>query len=700
MERLLARELRLCPILFLLLGFTQLTADEGMWLFNRLPEKQLRDRYGFQPGPGWAGHLFRSAVRISSGGSGSFISPNGLIMTNHHVGSEALHDLSTREKNLEKEGFLARTPQEEPKCPAMEILTLVSIEDVTARVNGAVPPGADPAAAGKARREAMATIEKESKDSTGLQSEVVTLYQGGEYHLYRYKRYEDVRLVMAPELDIAFFGGDPDNFEFPRYDLDVCFFRVYENGKPAKVEHYLRWSEKGANDGDLIFVAGHPGKTQRLDTADHFRFLRDVEYPSTIATLARRELTLEQFSIRGPEQAAIAREDLFSIQNSRKALWGMLAGSLDPAIGLEKSRQEAELRFKVAAESKLGATQDDWDRISQSRRAFLEFYEEYQMLERGRAFWSDLFNHARTLVWLAEENEKPNQERLPGFRESDKETLELHLYSKAPIYPELEKAKLADSLTHLATKLGAEHPLARMVLAGKSPHDRAAALVSGTKLLDPGARGEVAKGGKLGISSSVDPMIGLARTVDPYARSVRRKFEDLIQGVEREAYGNIARAIFAIRGTDVYPDATFTLRLAFGVVKGWKEEDHEVPAFTTLGGAFEKHDQHQGKEPFRLPESWLSARGKIRTSTPFNFVSTADIIGGNSGSPVVDRKGEIVGIIFDGNIYSLVLDLVYTEERARAVAVASQAILEALRRIYKATELADEIEGSLKARKE
>jgi hypothetical protein len=686
---------RLCPLL-LLLGASRVTADEGMWLFNRLPEKQLRERYGFRPEPGWAEHLFRSAVRISSGGSGSFVSPDGLVMTNHHVGSEALHDLSTKEKNLEKDGFLARTRGEELKCPAMEILTLRSIEDVTARVNGAVPPGADPAAAGKARREAMAMIEKESKDSTGLQSEVVTLYQGGEYHLYQYKRYEDVRLVMAPELDIAFFGGDPDNFEFPRYDLDICFFRVYENGQPAKVEHNLRWSEKGASDGELIFVAGHPGKTQRLDTADHFRFLRDSEYPSTIATLARRELTLEQFSIRDPERASIAREDLFSVQNSRKALWGMLAGSLDPAIWLEKSRQEAELRVRVSADSKLGATTDDWDRIAQGRRAFLEFYDEYQMLERGRAFWSDLFNHARTLVRLAEENEKPNQERLPGFRESDRETLELHLYSKAPIYPELEKAKLADSLTHLATRQGAEHPLVRMVLAGKSPQDRAAELVSGTKLLDPEARRELAKGGKAAALSSSDPMVALARTVDPYARAARRKFEDLVQGVEREAYGNIARAIFAIRGKDVYPDATFTLRLAFGVVKGWKEADHEVPAFTTLGGAYEKHDQHQGKEPFRLPASWLAARGKVEPSTPFNFVSTADIIGGNSGSPVVNRKGELVGIIFDGNIYSLVLDLVYTEERARAVSVASQAILEALRKIYGATELADEIEAKIR----
>ncbi len=671
----------------------KLPADEGMWLFNRLPAKHLSSKYGFTPDARWAEHLLRSAVRLSSGGSGSFVSPDGLVMTNHHVGSDALQKLSTKEKNLLDTGFVARTREEELACPDLEILALVAIEDVTARVNGTVPAGADPAAANKARREMMATIEKESKDVTGLQSEVVTLYQGGEYHLYRYKRYAEVKIVMAPETAIAFFGGDVDNFEFPRYDLDVCFFRVYENGKPAKIEHYLRWSRNGASDGELIFVAGHPGSTRRLNTVEHFRFLRDVEYPSRLAVLARREIALQQLSIRGTEEERIARDDLFSVQNSRKALRGVLSGLLDPAILGQKEKAEAELRARVAADPKLGASQDDWARIAQARRAFREFYDEYQMLESGRAFWSHLFGTARTLVRLAEEKEKPNAERLPGFRESDMETLELNLYSTAPVYPVLEKATLGDSLTHLATALGAEHPLVRMVIGGRSPQDRAVEIVSGTRLIDVSVRKEVAKGGKAAISSSADPMIVLARAVDPYARAVRRKYEDLVQGVEREAYGNISRAIFAIKGTEVYPDATFTLRLAFGAVKGWEEDGVQVPALTILDGAFKKHDEHKGKEPFNLPESWLAARSKLNLSTPFNFCSTADIIGGNSGSPVVNRAGEVVGIIFDGNLHGLVLDIAYTEERARAVAVASQAIIEATRKIYGASPLADEIEG-------
>jgi hypothetical protein len=689
---------RHAPLLLiaLSLGMTSsmwIRADEGMWLFNRLPLKTLKERHGFVPPEGWAENLLRAAVRLSSGGSGAFVSPDGLVMTNHHVGSDSIQKLSTPERNLMETGFTARSREEELLCPDVEIIALVEIVDVTQRVTAAVPPGADAAAAGKAKREAMAMIEQESKDQTGYQSEVVTLYQGGEYHLYRYKRYDEVKLVMAPEVDIAFFGGDVDNFEFPRHDLDVCFFRVYDKGKPARIEHFVRFSEKGVRDGDLVFVAGHPGSTRRLNTVDHFRFLRDVEYPSTLATLARREISLQQFSLRGEEAERIARDDLFSIQNSRKALRGVLLGLLSPEILQQKAADEAELRGKVAADSKLGASQEDWSRIAEARRSFLEFHDEYQLLERGRGFWSQLFGFARTLVRLAEENEKPNAERLPGYRDSDRETLERNLYSPAPIFPALETWMLADSLTALATGLGAEHPLSKMVLAGRSPQDRAEEIISGTKLLAVDARKEAAAAGKKGIESSKDPLIALARTVDPYARAVRRKYEDFVQAVEREAYANISKAVFAVRGTSVYPDATFTLRLAFGTVKGWPEGGQEVRYYTTIGEAFEKHEAHGGKEPFRLPASWVAARDKVDPSTPFNFVSTADIIGGNSGSPVVDRDGKVVGIIFDGNIHSLVLDISYTDEKARAISVDTRAIVEALRKIYGASDLADEVTG-------
>jgi hypothetical protein len=679
-------------LLCLFLG-APLLADEGMWLFNDLPLERLKEKYGFTPPPGWSERLMRAAVRLSSGGSGAFVSGEGLVLTNHHVGSDCLQKMSTPQKNLLATGFVARTRQEEARCPDLEVISLAQIEDVTARVNGAVAPEADFASANKARREAMATIEKESKDATGLQSEVVVLYGGGAYHLYRYRRYDDVRLVMAPETDIAFFGGDRDNFEFPRYDLDICFFRVYREGKPARIEDHLSLEPAGLEDKELTFVAGHPGRTQRLFTADHLRFLRDLEYPTFLANLYRREIALQQFSLRGEEEERIARDDLFSVQNSRKALRGLQSGLLDPAMLLEKLRAEADLRGKAARDPALGAAQEDWSRISEARSAFKEFYREYQLLEAGRGFWSRLNGIARTLVRLAEEKEKPNQERLPGFRESDMETLELELYSTAPIYPELEKTTLRDSLTALSTSLGAEHPLTRIVLGGRSPDDRASEVVSGTRLSEVQVRRETAAGGSKAIRESKDPMIALARSVDPYARAARKRFEDLVQGVEREAYAHISKARFAAQGTRAYPDATFTLRLAYGVVKGYLDEGRPVPPFTTLGGAFEKYDQFQGKDPYRLPKSWLEARSRLDLSTPFNFVSTADIIGGNSGSPVVNRAGNQVGIIFDGNIQSLVLDIYYTEEKARAIAVASPAILEALRKIYGAEGLAAELTG-------
>ncbi len=686
---------RLWPVLIVVIGLAaaigSAEADEGMWLFNRLPLAQLKEKHGFVPPAGWAERIPRAAVRLSSGGSGSFVSADGLVMTNHHVGSDAIQKLSTPERNLMENGFVAKSPVDELKCPDLEVISLVSIEDVTARVNGAVPAGSDSAAGLKARREMSATIEKESKDQTGLQSEVVILYNGGEYHLYRYKRYDDVRLVMAPEAAIAFYGGDQDNFEFPRYDLDVCFFRVYENGKAVRVENYVGFEVSPLKDGDLIFVAGHPGRTQRRYTVDHLRFLRDVEYPAMLASLARREIHLQQFSLRGAEAARIARDDLFGIQNSRKALRGMQAGLLDPSILGEKLRAESELRSRVAADPKLGASPADWIRIVAGREAFRGFYLEYHLLEGGRGFWSQLFGIARMLVRLAEEKEKPNAERLPGYRESDMESLELNVYSPAPIYPDFEIATLSDSLTYLATSLGAENPLSVMVLAGKSPADRAAELIGGTRLLNVEFRREVSKGGSAAVKSSADPLIALVRSIDPYARAVRRKYEDFVQGVEREAYANISKAVFAVRGNTVYPDATFTLRLAYGLVKGLKDSGRDIPHATKIGGAFEKFDEAKGKEPYNLPKSWVAARSRLDLETPFNFASTADIIGGNSGSPVLDRKGKLVGIIFDGNIHSLVLDVAYSEEKARAVSVAASAIIEALRKVYGAGWVADEL---------
>ncbi len=672
--------------------FNPLGADEGMWLFNNPPTRLLKSKYGFEPTAAWMDHLRLASVRFNSGGSGSFVSSEGLVMTNHHVGADALQKLSTKERNLLKTGFYAKTREEELRCVDLELNVLVSIEDVTARINAAVRPGMDPAQAHQARRAAMNTLEKESFDKTGLRSDVVTLYHGGLYHLYRFKKYTDVRLVFAPEQDIAFFGGDPDNFEYPRFDLDICFFRVYENGKPVRPGHFLQWSKAGPADGELVFVSGHPGRTSRLNTVAHLEFLRDKAFPYLMRKLYRREVILTSYSERSQENARRAQDELFGIENSRKARLGGLAGLQDPAILDAKRAAEAELRKAVAGRPELAASVGDpWADVVGIIKLWERILYDYDLLERGAAFNSDKFHIARILVRLADETAKPNAQRLREFAESNLDSLKRDLFSEAPIYDDLERVKLADSLGMFLEMAGPGDPLVQKVLAGRAPRERAAELVLGSKLADVAFRKKLADGGAEAIAASDDPMIQLARRVDPVARELRRTYEEKIEEPLRQAYARIADARFTLHGTDMYPDATFTLRLAFGTVRGYTEMGKWVPPWTDFAGLYERAAEHENRPPFRLPPRWIERKGRLDLRTPLDFVSTADIIGGNSGSPVVNRRGELVGIIFDGNIQSLVLDFQYTDELARAVSVHSSAIVEALRKVYDAQGLADEL---------
>jgi hypothetical protein len=678
------------PIAMLALAAAKTHGDEGMWLFNNPPKKILKERYGFEPDAAWYEHLQKSSVRFNSGGSGSFVSSDGLVLTNHHVGSDALQKFSTKDRDYVATGFYAKKPEEEIKCVDLELNVLMSIEDVTKRVNAAIKPGASSADAEKARRAVMNTIEKESLDATGLRSDVVTLYHGGLYHLYRFKKYTDVRLVFAPEQAIAFFGGDPDNFEYPRYDLDICFFRVYENDKPAKIEHFLKWSNKGVDDGELVFVSGHPGKTGRLNTVAHLEYLRDKTLPFGLTKLRRYEVLLKTFSERSEENARRAQDDLFGVQNSRKAVLGKLGGLQDPAVMKQKVADEAKFRAAVLKDPKLKKTVGAaWDDVAATLRVWNEIFVQYDLLERGSAFHSEKFGIARGLLRLAEETAKPNADRLREFRESNLESLKQQLFSEAPIYDDFETAKLADALAMFLELAGANDPLVKKVLAGKSPPERAAELIAGSKLADVAERKKLFEGGLKAIEASKDPMIEVARLVDPAARAVRKTFEQKIEEPQRQAYGKLANARFAIYGTNVYPDATFTLRLAFGQVKGYQEAGKELPAWTTIAGTFQHSANHKNKPPFNLPESWLKAKDRLAADTPMNFVFTADIIGGNSGSPLVNRAGEYVGIIFDGNIQSLVWDYVFDDKQGRATAVDSRAIIESLRKVYDAGALAD-----------
>ncbi len=671
-----------------------LSADEGMWLFTNPPKKQLKEKYGFEANDAWYDHLRQSAVRFNSGGSGSFVSPDGLVMTNHHVGADALAKMSGEGNDLIKDGFYATTHDKEIKCVDLELNVLMSIEDVTAKVKAAVPDGTPAADAEKARRAVMNAIEKESTDKTGLRSDVITLYHGGVYHLYRYKKYTDIRLVFAPEQDIAFFGGDPDNFEFPRFDLDVCFFRVYENGKPVKPEHYLKWSVGGVKEGDLAFVAGHPGHTDRLNTVAHLETLRDFVFPKMLTRLRRMEVLLANFGERSEENERRAKDELFSIKNSRKARLGGLAGLQDPAVMKKCKDEEAALKKAVLADPKLKASCGGaWDQVEASMKVWKEIYPEYAALEAATAFQCRSFGIARSIVRYAEETAKPNADRLREYRDSNLDSFKQQLYSTAPIYKDLETIKLADSLSFYAETFGYDDPTVQRVLRGKSPQARAEELIAATKVDDAEYRKKLSAGGKKAIEDSKDPMIELARLVDPLARKVRTRYEQDVEEPQRQAYGKIAEARFAVFGTNVYPDATFTLRLAYGDVKGYKEGGRQIPAITTFKGLYERSAEHKNRVPYNLPQRWLDKKSTLDMNTPMNFVFTADIIGGNSGSPVVNRNNEVVGLIFDGNIQSLVWDFVYDSAQGRATAVHSEALIEALRRVYGAGALADELTG-------
>lgn len=664
--------------------------DEGMWLFNQPPREILKERYQFEPSDAWLEHLQKSSVRI--GASGSFVSEDGLLISNHHVGASSLQKLSTKEKNYLRDGFCAHTLSEEMKCLDLEINVLQSIEDVSARVNAAVPAGANAEAAFAARRKVIAEIEKESLDKTGLRSDVVTLWQGGTYHLYCYKRYTDVRIVFAPELQAAFFGGDPDNFEFPRYDFDVCLLRAYENGKPAKTKNFLKFSSSGPRDGELVFVSGHPGGTSRLLTMSELDNLRDEGLPYRLAALKREEVLLANWSARAEENARRAREFLFGVQNSRKALDGRLSGLLDPELMGKKIKAETDFKAQLTGKPEYSEALTAYDKISDATKTLAAQSLRYSLLERGDAFVSESYSIARALLRAGEERPKPNGDRLREYSDANKASLELNLFSTKPIYSDMEILLLSDSLTFFATQFGGDDALVQKVLAGKSPHERAVELIAGTQVRDVAFRKKLYEGGTNAVDAAKDPMIELARLVDPDARALR-KVADEQSEIKQEAHGAIARAANALLGTggSRYPDATGTLRLSFGVVKGYEEDKQHVAPFTTLAGLYERSKEMKNRPPFDLPASWEAARGKLNLKTPYNFVSTADIIGGNSGSPVVNRNGEFVGIIFDGNLQSLPWDYAFDDKQGRATSVDSASIIEGLDKVYHAKGLVKEL---------
>ena len=684
--------MRYLPLAALLLVSNAL-ADEGMWTFNGFPSDKVQARYGFSPSKEWLDKVRLSSARMAEGCSASFVSPNGLVMFNHHCAHSCIEQLSTAKKDFVASGFLAKTEKDEVKCPALEIDQLTDLSEVTDRVSQATAGLSGPPYE-EARKKVFAQMENECAGGNDkVRCEVVSLYHGGKYDLYRYRRYQDVRLVFAPEFAIAFFGGDPDNFMFPRYDLDVSFVRVYEDGKPARTDSYFQWSPAGVKEGDLTFVSGNPGGTSRNWMVAELEYERDVTLPERLIVLAQWRGLLTEFQERGPEQKRISTAMLFYVENSYKALRGRFEALVDKPFFAGKVAAEQELRAKIEANAALRARYGGaWDAIARAKAEQRDLRKPLGYVGFGAAFSSDLFRAAQTLVRAAEERTKDNGVRLEEYSDARLPQMKAHLLSRAPVYRDFEILKLTFSLTKLREELGADDPFVHKVLGKKSPKELATELVRGTKLgTDPAGlalRKSLWEKGRAAVDASSDPMIAFARLVDPDARAIRKHFEDDVESVLKKNEELVARARFEIYGTSTYPDATFTPRLSYGSVQGYRENGHEVKPITTLGGAFARAT---GRDPFQLPDSWIKAQPRLDPSTPFNFCSTNDIIGGNSGSPVIDKEARIVGLVFDGNIQSLGGDYGFDESVNRAVSVHSAAILEALDKIYRAERLVREL---------
>jgi len=665
-------------------------ADEGMWTFDNPPIKLLQEKYNFTPTQQWLDHLRLSCVRLNDGGSGSFVSPHGLLLTNHHVALGQLQKNSSAEHDYVRDGFYAATPEEEMKSPDLEVNVLVSTENVTDRVNTAVKTAKNTEEGFAKRKAVIADIERESTEKTGFRSDVVTLYAGGEYWLYRYKKYTDVRLVFAVEQQTAFFGGDPDNFTYPRYDLDMALFRVYENGRPIDSKDYLKWNPKGAGDGELVFVSGHPGGTERLGTYADLVSLRDDQLAYIIQNYKRRIAVLKEYAARGPEQSRQATTLIFSLENGRKVFEGRRDGLQDKNLMEKKRKEDEDFRAKVLANPEWkkeygGAWAMEEEALQKERpRIKQQFF---------RATDSQLSLLAVQIVTYVAEIKKPDGERLPGFHESQLESLKHRLFSPAPIYPELEIARMTSALEAAQKELGPDDAWVKAVLDGRTPKDAATQLLTVTKLTDAALRKSLVEGGQAAVNASTDSMIAMARRIDPIRREQIKWFEDNVQSVAQRAGELLGKARFAVYGKNTYPDATFTLRLSYGQVQGFPMNGTIAPYKTTFYGLYDRAASFDYKVPFDLPKRYIDGKDKLDLSTPFNFVTTNDIIGGNSGSPVVNRNGEIVGLIFDGNIESLVGDFVYDSYQNRAVAVHTGGMTEALQKLYGAQKLVDELLG-------
>ena len=675
-----------------------------MWLFNAPPMAQIKNKYGFELTPAWLEHLEHSSIRFDNGGSGAFVSSKGLVVTNDHVAADCLHELSDAQRDYLAAGLYARKRQQELRCPNLELNVVEKITDVTGQVNSAAKPGMSDAQAGQAQRATMANIEKQCATTPEIRCDVVTLYSGAKFHLYQYRRYVDIRLVFAPEFKIALFGGNSENFEFPRYDLDVAFFRVYENGKPLEVKNYLPWSRDGGKNGDLVFVSGNPGSTARGDTLNQIYFEKNTRIPWLLSDYQRRITLLEAFSKGSSEDARIAQKPLSSLENNLKRYQGYLAGLEDPGLINRLKGDERHLLIFSRRGPRGRRVVPAMQQIDHAIETYQKIFPPYILLARPAGSYRDtgafrgrLAAYGMTLVQAAEEKEKPNGERLREYRDSALPSLEQNLFSTEPVYKSLETAELADSLTETQKELGDENAVVKAVLKGRAPQEVARDLVEKTRLDDAGYRKQLYAGGAAAIAASSDPLIAMFKEIGPELLAIREQYEDGIEAVLRRNRPVIEEFRSAFAGANAPPDATFTLRLSYGQIKGYVEDGRgilpkgsNVPPFTDFASALAHAAEYNNQGDYELPASWQNAKKHLDLKISLNFVSTTDM-GGSSGSPVVNAQGELVGIIFDSNIQALPWNFLYDDRQGRAISVDSRAVMQALRKIYHAGSLADEL---------
>ncbi len=661
-------------------------AEEGMWTFDNFPIATVNQTYGTNIDQAWLDRVREAAVRLQ-GCSASLVSGEGLILTNHHCVVGCVQDLSDAQNDYVKNGWMPATREEEKQCPGQTAEILTEITDVTERVQGA-GQGLEGAAFVQARNAESEKIQKEGcGDDPKWTCQVISLYRGGQYKLYKFRKYDDVRLVFAPEFQAAFFGGDPDNFNFPRYALDSGFLRIYEDGKPVATPNHLAWNPNAPKEGDVTFVAGNPGTTQRLLTVAQLEALRDQQLPISLIQFSELRGRLLEYSTTGEEAKRVAVDPIFGLENTFKVYYGQQGALTDPAFMAKKRQEEADLRQRVAADPELAARiGDPWADLERVAQAQRDLYLPYRQLESGPR--SQLYSYAKAIVRAAKERAKPAAERRPGYSDADIAALGRRLAQNAPISNDIEQIYMSFWLSKTREYLTVDNPQVKALLGKDSPEQIAERTVSGTRLADPAFRAQALAMTPEQLAASGDAMIQFVLANDDAAQAIRTQWESAVSGPTSRAGEKIAQARFAAYGTNLYPDATFSLRLSYGSVKGWTYQGVTVEPFTHIGGLYERNT---GAEPFNAAEDWLAAEDKVNKQTVYDFVSTNDIIGGNSGSPVINARGEVIGAAFDGNIHSLGGSFGYDGNLNRTVSVSTAAITEALRNVYNQPRLLEEL---------